>query len=379
MKKLLPYLSLILFAACSEKGSSENAKSGNILEDLTYSVDTVVVDPGEELINLSMGLYYSDVSADSKFLYQYTQNDHSLTVVDLDQLSIAKKITFEKEGPNGVGASIWGFAALTDEKFLFSTFESAGIFDAQAAKISNPRLKSQDFPGFEGEEYDLNFQLGSSADGQYIYSLPGSFSATERDLAVLDQSNQATKMIDIPALDDTGKFTIILFSDGMGEVHLEEYFLDEHQEKLYISSSVTSDIYRYDYQQDSLEHFSFPITVSPKRKTEYPNTQVSSKKEQQAESEKVSSQISFKNLMWDRSRNLFFRIGSITTPSGSPDVPAKISVFLYAFDPEMKLVGETLIEGLRQIPEKPFFKDGKLWSYVNVEDELGFAVFTFYF
>jgi hypothetical protein len=26
-----------------------------------------------------------------------------------------------------------------------------------------------------------------------------------------------------------------------------------------------------------------------------------------------------------------------------------------------------------------FFKDGKLWSYVNVEDELGFAVMEFKF
>lgn len=117
---------------------------------------------------------------------------------------------------------------------MFSTFESAGIFDAQAVKISDLRLKIDDFPEFDGEEYDLNFQLRMSADGKYLYALPGSFSATERQLAVLNQSNQAAKMIDIAALDDTGKFTIILFSDGMGEIHLEEYFL-MNIKKSYIS------------------------------------------------------------------------------------------------------------------------------------------------
>ncbi len=378
MKNLIPYLSLILLASCGEKSSSEKAESDNILENLTYTVDTVVVDAGDELINLSMGLYYSDVSPDSKKLYQFSRNDHTLTIVDLDQLKIAKKITFEKEGPNGIGASISDFMALPEEKFMFSTFESAGIFDAQAVKLEEIKLKPDDFPEFDGEDYDLNFQLGISSNEQLLYALPGNFSATERDLALLDQSSNTAKMIDIPELDDTGKFTIILFSNGMGELHLEEYFMEEYHEKLYLSSSVTSDLYRYDFQKDSLDFFNFPITVSPKKKIEFPKTEVSSKKEQQEESRKVQSQIYFKNLMWDESRKLFFRIG-IITKSDSPDMPAKTSVFLYAFDSDMKLVGETLINELKHIPEYPFFKDGKLYSYVNVEDEMGFAVFTFDF
>ncbi|WP_439489336.1 DUF4221 family protein [Algoriphagus sp.] len=376
MKNLIPYLSLILLASCGEKSSSEKAESDNILDNLTYAVDTVVVDAGDELINLSMGLYYSDVSPDSKKLYQFSRNDHTLTIVDLDRLKIAKKIIFEKEGPNGIGASVSDFMALPEDKFMFSTFESAAIFDAQAVKLEEIKLKPDDFPEFDGEDYDLNFQLGISSNEQFLYALPGNFSATERDLALLDQSSNTAKMIDIPELDDTGKFTIILFSNGMGEVHLEKYFMEEYHEKLYLSSSVTSDLYRYDFQKDSLDFFSFPITVSPKKKTEYPKTEVSSKKEQQEESRKVQSQIAFKNLMWDESRKLFFRIGSITK-SDSPDMPAKTSVFLYAFDSDMKLVGETLINDLQHIPEYPFFKDGKLYSYVNVEDELGFSVFTF--
>ena len=34
---------------------------------------------------------------------------------------------------------------------------------------------------------------------------------------------------------------------------------------------------------------------------------------------------------------------------------------------------------LKAIPSDAFFKDGKLWSYVNVDDELGFAVMDFEF
>jgi hypothetical protein len=66
-------------------------------------------------------------------------------------------------------------------------------------------------------------------------------------------------------------------------------------------------------------------------------------------------------------------------PSNSPESSTKSEVYLSAFDPELNLLGEIQLEDLKQVPEKPFFKDGKLWSYVNVADELGFAVFTFNF
>ena len=381
MKKLsLPILSLILLASCGEKSSSEKIESDNILEDLTYSVDTVVVDPGDELINLSMGLYFFDVSKDSKRLYQLTPNDQSVAVVDLDRLELIKKIKFEKEGPNGVGSFPAEIKVLPDENFMLSTFNSAGIFDSQSIKIDDISLKAEEHPELELKEgQDLNFQINCSEDGGFLYSLPGGIMESERDLAVINRSTNKGKMIDIPALDNTGKFSIMFFQNGMGEISMEDYFLDEYNGNLYLSSSVTSDLYRYNFQQDSLQLFSFPITVSPKEKTEFPKTEVSSKEEQEEESQKVRSQISFKHIMWDESRQLFFRIASITVPNETPGSPAKISVFLYAFDSDMKLVGETLIDDLKSIPSSAFFKDGKLYSYVNVEDELGFAVFTFNF
>lgn len=378
-RKLLTISILALLSACGGK-EPESTDQNNILENLTYSVDTLVVDPGDELINLSMGLYFFDISMDSKKLYQHTPNDQSVAVIDLDRLELIKKIYFEKEGPNGIGSFPSEFRLFPNEKFMFSTLNSAGVFDAQTIKIDDITLKADEHPelGIE-EDRALNFQLSLSEDGNYIYSLPGDFMESNRDLAVVNRSTKSAKMIDIPALDNTGKFSIMFFQDGMGEITLEDYFLDEYQGHLYLSSSVTSDLYRYDFQRDSLQLFSFPITVSPKEKTEFPKTEASSKKEQMEESQKVHSQISFKHLMWDESRKLFFRIGTITKPSDSPDLPAKISVFLYAFDSEMKLIGETLIVDLKIIPESAFFKDGKLWSYVNVEDELGFVVFTFNF
>lgn len=45
MNRLFSILFLIILASCAGK-ESESTESVNILDNLTYSVDTVVVDPG---------------------------------------------------------------------------------------------------------------------------------------------------------------------------------------------------------------------------------------------------------------------------------------------------------------------------------------------
>lgn len=50
---------------------------------------------------------------------------------------------------------------------------------------------------------------------------------------------------------------------------------------------------------------------------------------------------------------------------------------LTVFDENLNQLGEIAVSV--DPFSKKFFKDGKLWSYVNVDDELGFAVFSFNF
>jgi hypothetical protein len=122
MKKLLPLLSLILLAACGEKGSSESSESGNILENLTYTLDTLVVDPGEEIIDLSGGLRLSNLSDDKSKLYLYTQKEHQIAIINLDKLELEEFLPFEVEGPNGIGQYVGTMQKLDGESLCFQVF-----------------------------------------------------------------------------------------------------------------------------------------------------------------------------------------------------------------------------------------------------------------
>ncbi|MBT0812886.1 hypothetical protein KIH41_16485 [Litoribacter ruber] len=52
-------------------------------------------------------------------------------------------------------------------------------------------------------------------------------------------------------------------------------------------------------------------------------------------------------------------------------------IYLTVFDENFELIGETPIPELSPVSlSKYFVKDGVLWVYINVEDEMGFVRIT---
>lgn len=69
------YLGIILFlVSCSQK--SEDLKWG-YFADAQFSIDTVTIDPGDEIIFTQHDLFGSDLSPNGKFLYNFNLNDHT--------------------------------------------------------------------------------------------------------------------------------------------------------------------------------------------------------------------------------------------------------------------------------------------------------------
>jgi hypothetical protein len=382
MKKLLPLLSLILLASCGGNSSDEHEKAGNILENLTYSVDTVVIDTGEMLLaitNSSELVGVSSLSADQKVLHLFDNKNHQLSVIDLNQLKLIDTLPFEKEGPDGVGAYVQGLQALPDGHFLISNFQSSGIFNREGKKLENFKLNEDEFKGLEISS-PFSSGLLMTSDGKWLFSLTGFYNNGAKDLVKLDPKQKTGMVIDLPALDLADDFGISLLSNEGSMTYIEQSNLEEINGKLYISNKITSSIYRYDYQLDSLELLTFPHELVPQAKTGSIKNNVSSRDELFEEMAKVSTQIGFEKLLWDEKNQLFFRLGTELIPTSDEENPIyKFKVYLFAYDTDLHLLGEKLLDGLSESPKFYFFKDGKLYSYVNVEDELGFAVFTFNF
>jgi len=156
-------------------------------------------------------------------------------------------------------------------------------------------------------------------------------------------------------------------------------FLQQLNDLVLISSTVSNSIYVYDPDLDSLFFKEFPHQLTPLGKDIEIKKEVFSDKEFQAELDKLHTQIDYWDFYWDEQTQRYYRFASKGLPLANIDSRKKFEYFLFAYDENLTLKGEKKLEGLSELPLSGFFKDGKLYSYVNVEDELGFAVFTFDF
>ncbi|NHE58879.1 hypothetical protein [Cyclobacterium plantarum] len=52
---------------------------------------------------------------------------------------------------------------------------------------------------------------------------------------------------------------------------------------------------------------------------------------------------------------------------------SETKVYLTAFDKDLNMLGEILVPQLRKKPARHFAKDGKIWIYEKMEDEMGFV------
>ncbi|MFN3996702.1 DUF4221 family protein [Algoriphagus sp.] len=379
MRRLAFFAVALITFSCGTTNSEKSASS-NVLEDISFTIDTVMVDPGEELINLASGLRLSDLSPDKRTLYLLDDKDKSVSVVDLEELKLLRKLPFEKEGPNGIGQYLSNIQLLPNERFLFAGFQNTGIYSFQGEKVEDIKVSGADVEGMNAsDENSIWNGIRISGDEKFLFSLPGNFFEGTRDLVVVDFASKKGKVIDIPAMDITSEFRIVLRSDETINVYTEEISLQELNGKLIIQTTAGSDAYLYDYTADSLRLLTFDHKLVLKKKEGTVRNEVTSQKEFEDEMGKLSSQISFEKFIWDDGSKRYFRFAKIFYPKVDDKTPRKADVFLFAYDQDFKLIGETQLKELTSVPAYPFFKNGKLWSYVNVEDELGFAVIDFKF
>ena len=383
MQRLFLIFCLGLFFSCENSNESNNPENGNTLENLTLSVDTVVVDAGEEIINLKNGGRLASVNESKSHFYLFDDKGSQVQKINLDKLAWEDNIPFEKEGPNGIGTGRHlKVIVYPEENFLFVSFPITGIFSKDGRLLKDLTIRNEEFK-IEGqnehESFNLTSQLTLSDDQKTAFSLPTDFLNGTRKLVKLDLEDSTGKILPIPALDIASEYHIVKQMDDMGmTIYTESIHIQKFGSDVYLLTQSTNKIYQFDFHTDSVQLHEFDFTIVANQKEVPVKNKVKTEEDFASQIEKAKSQINFEKLIYDEQSETFFRFGRKNIPQANKE-EQKIQSFLFAFDKDLNLIGETELKGLETLPESPFFKDGKLWSYVNVEDELGFAVFTFDF
>jgi hypothetical protein len=146
MGRFFLILSLVVAFSCKEKRDSIDDFATNqkdkFLEGFSFSIDTLMVDTGEDFINFGIP-FIAAQSPDSKFYYILNYKTVHLQKIDLDSLKLIDTFRFEKDGPNSPGFTIT-FQPISEESFFFPNFQKPTIIHKSGEKTRAWSLNPND-------------------------------------------------------------------------------------------------------------------------------------------------------------------------------------------------------------------------------------------
>ncbi len=371
------YALILLSVFCFACGGN-NPEIQNNFSNITFTIDTVVVDAGDEILFLRWGIGLSDLSSDKKFLFNFNLDDYTIEKINLDKLVLEEKLPFEKEGPNGTGEYLSNMNLYKDDQVFLSGYNFIGLFNLSGEKAKSYSLKDIKFQGdsLKGDE-SFSWRMILDKEGKYLYGTIGSYTGKNYSLGKLDFDNKILKKFPIQSFDKIADYQF-LFQSMM--VISPDQDLVGWDDKLILSNSVSSELSWLDLKQDKLfsKIYKSKLTADGK-KGKYRN-EVETSEALEKEQKAMLQEINFMAPFWDEVNQRFYRFSyeeldiEVDLENGEN---TKSKVYLTILDKELNFLGESPVTVLDQKPGKHFAKNGKIWIYENINDEMGFVRLAF--
>jgi len=367
---------MIWIASCREKAEST-------VDELTYSIDTVIIDAGEKVFDLSQMMRISDIDDGNGFLYSYNSYEHSIDKVDLDKLEWVGRLPFEKEGPNGTGSYMSQFRVLDGDKMFIAAGRTSGIYTVDG-KVSNR---------FDWQASDI--KRGRIGDSERIWNqvLLNKYDHLLFSIVIDDQAKTASlkkldtrdKSIDQYAIDPSNNYKAYTLEIDKPESRTlldPLFFLSTTPDALIVSHEFSNEIFFYDLKNDSLGTVRYPSGILPEKVT--PSKQKFEEfTDLQDAYHGYLEQARFGVPVWDELNRRYYRLScykEFSDERKEGQFLAEVlesNVVLSIFDSDFNLLQEALIPELNSESNKYFVKAGSLWVFENLDDELAFIRLSF--
>ena len=378
MRKLIPALLLVAFASCGEKSNSENSESENFLKNLTLSVDTVIVDVGDELFN--PGAYYvRDLNSDqSKAYFLYMENE--VHEIDLDNMKLLNRFSYQEDGPDAIPKYPNSFQILPDNELFLGGYAQTGVFKISGENVANYKIRPENLEGIPDDAgYSLTNSLTISPDKTTMVSLPSIFGEPIEGLAVINTADMSAKILELPALEITNNFQIV-YREGNGATAIGDFDRIHYlNNQFIIFSGATSAIYSYNWKSDSLLLLNFPHKLVPVSKTGELSKSVDSREALMSERKNLNKQITFGNIFWDKEKEMYFRFADMNAQYNAEEKHIGSDVYLFSYDQNWNLTGEKLVKELDYQPYSAFMKNGKFYIRTVQGENPAFIQYTLNF
>uniref|UniRef100_UPI00359381A4 DUF4221 family protein n=1 Tax=Aquiflexum sp. TaxID=1872584 RepID=UPI00359381A4 len=160
-------------------------------------------------------------------------------------------------------------------------------------------------------------------------------------------------------------------------------YVENINQQIIVSSNVSSELYVYKPDLDSLHHFTYSYNLTKSEKEGNYPTEISDPKAFHDIFKGINSEVSFLSPIWDNDQQLYYRIHyeTLFEDDFSGMYPKRIGakVYLTVYNKDFQLKTEGQLPQFEDIPGFHFAKDGKIWIFQNLDDEMGFVRFSLEF
>ncbi len=364
---LLLVLSFILFSCGS------NTEKGKIssYSDFKVLIDTIQVDPGDDILMAGAEIRNPGISKDNKWLYSWDQKNYAIEFVNLEEYKLEKKVHLEKEGPQGIGPNyFYRVDAFPNELFGFEDFESYRVYNLQG-DLQRKISFEEDWIADQLKRSE-NFELYSvNEKGSILAGIPFDFNSFDPLLLLIDWENQKMNKVQLKEFDKLKKYSVLLKMDGKNmAISRQDIFMKFQGDSIIISNTAFNDVYLYNISTQNLKYVAYNQQIISNNKQKIYKNETSSEEEFNQIANEIRSEVEFTQFYYDESKQKYYRFASevINTEEEEP----RIKVFVTIYDKKLKLIGEKELMTFKSAVTPLFIRDGAVHFYLNMEDELGF-------
>ncbi|WP_232826710.1 DUF4221 family protein [Cognataquiflexum aquatile] len=371
MKYLKIFAILWISISCT-KGKLENE-----YQSLNYSLDTVRINSNGKNLDLTRFLAISDLDNERNSIFSYNEFDHSVDELDLNTLSFAKKYSFEKEGPNGTGEYFYTFNVMKDCRFFIMSYEKSSIFDCNGSlKQGLDWINSKDLGGAIYGEIPRN-QVFVESNELKVFGLGYDNIEKEVYLDMLSIEDDTFKRFN---LNSKKSYADLILAIENTSIFIDpEVYLKYENNTIIVSYEFSNEIVLFDPKEDFLKFIDYNPKKTPKIVKSMNGINIASREQMQKEFQSFLEQVKYYPPVWDSLNKQYLRLSStrvfheIDNDLALVPKTKEIKNYLSVFDAEFNLINELEIPDLSYTQGLYFAKNGSLWVFINLDDEMGFV------
>jgi len=379
MKNLLRLsVYLLLLYSCNQPSSTTKK-----IEGLDIAVDTVMIATGDDIINLQFGISQSGISHDKKYLFNSGGTSAYLERINLETLSFEEKMIFDGEGPNAFGDYVYGVSSDVNNNLILTSHYSTSIFNLEKQKLKNYLLIGRNFKGEQLEKREqFTSKIIPTKDYKTMFGLVQNYDTGEIFFAIVNEETEVLRKVKLNGFERANDFSV-RYQVGRGaSVSPQNTEIVRLGNKLIITNPVFSKIAVYDLVEENLRYYACIPTLTASEKMGAYTKEVNSREEFEIQKIEIGKEVTFLPLMTDSTTAQYVRISTIGLPKmndkGLPEMYDH-KVYVSILNDSFEVIKEAEVaNGIGKlfsnpIPQKPFLKDGKVWLYLNINDELAFV------